>query len=206
MLVQRPSTLLQVSRHRVEGGGQLAQLVAAPDLEPLGEVPARHGLGAGQQCLDRPGEAEGEQVPDEQQDEDDPGKQHRHLEGRLQPRVDDAAARQPDGERSFDVLPEIKVRELEFVGLAPDGETSGRCPAGRRQRQIGAQVLVDEIAVQLGHGATQEVAIGVEQGDLRLRPALHVAQHRRKRRLDQDASDHPVRQHHGPGGGQGRRG
>ena len=162
LLVQRAGALLQILSHGVERGRQLAELIATPDLQPFAEVTPGHRLGPGNEGFDRPGEPEREQVADQEQDQDDARKQYGHLECRLETGLDHAAPRQRDREVPLDVLAEVEVRELEFVFLAGDGHASGRRAPGGGQRQVRAEVLVDEVALHVGDRAAQQPPVGIQ--------------------------------------------
>ena len=131
LLIEGSGSFLKVLGHGVESGGQLTELISTPDLEPLGQVAARDRLRTAHERLDRPGQAQGQQVADQQQHEHDPREERRHLDRGLRTGLHDALARDRHGDIAGGLLAQVEVGELKLVFLAADRQASRRGPAGR---------------------------------------------------------------------------
>ena len=120
LLIERSGSFLQVLGHGVEGGRQLTQLVFTPDLESLGQVASGDRLRPAHERLDRPGQAQGQQVADQQQHQHDPREERCHLDRGLRTGLHHALPRDRHGEIAGGLLAQVEVGELELVFLAAD--------------------------------------------------------------------------------------
>ena len=125
-------------------------------------------MGTGNQRLNRTRQPQGEQVSDQEQDQDHAGEERGHLDRRLDAGVDHAFPRESDSQVALEMLAQVEVGELEFIRLVTDGQRP-RCRTARRgKRQVGAQVLVDQVAIDPRQRARQHAPVAIEQRDLRL--------------------------------------